>query len=258
MSRLFRSTRFVRSFLLGVLSTVVLWTYLSSHTILRLVFSHSYDLNFPAIYRAQFQVYILTHDCGRFTSDIASAFDPESVILVPDVADSPACAALGLQQVFVERVEGNSTDDTYRFKYAYTLWHCRNGDKMKCLFLEDDVVMLHDRQRTQEVLVENTLTLFNHEENAYDCTKRGFGWIRSKTTGNGSQCRIYSKPSTECMTYCLTQYEHKQLDYGLAACQNWCGLSQRRFLLAVHGGLSSTMERNRSLVAQSNQHHRPG
>lgn len=246
-----RFLRSRRSFFLGVLFSFILFysLLLSSHTIQRLVSSHSFDLNHAGIFRDQFKVYILTHSCDRFTAPISSTFKAESVVLVPDVEDSPACAALEHEQLHTEPwpVQSNSSeasaDDNYRSKYAQVLWHCHNGQKMKCLILEDDVVLLHSSARTHEVLVEQTLTLFNHEENAYDCTKRGWGWIPSRHTGNGSQCRIYSKTSTECMTYCLTQYAHKQLDYGLRDCQNWCGLSQRRFLLAVHGGLSSTIER---------------
>lgn len=207
-----------------------------------MVDSHSFDIDHATIYRKQFQVYILTNSCRRFTADIAAAFD--NVILVPDVQDSTACAQLGYEQLWLEPWQGRDADETYLVKYAQVLHHCGQGQKMKCLILEDDVVLLHDAERTKEVLVENTMTLFNHEENAYDCTKRGFGWVPSKHTGNGSQCRVYSKPSTDCMGYCLMHFDHEQLDYALRDCQNWCEISQRRFLLAVHSGLSSTMTRS--------------
>ena len=115
---------------------------------------------------------------------------------------------------------------------------------MKCLLLEDDVVLLHDLSRTREILVQNTLTLFNRETVAYDCTKRGFGWLRSTHTGMGSQCQIFSKDSTTCVSECLgTDAMGVRVDTGLKVCQVKCGLVQKRFLLVVYGGLRSTMER---------------
>lgn len=113
---------------------------------------------------------------------------------------------------------------------------------MKCLILEDDVVVLHSLERTREILVQNTLTLFTTENDAYDCTKRGFGWFPSTHTGNGSQCRIYNKPTIKCMTECLRNDKEVQLDFGLKGCQIKCGLNQKRFLLVVHSGLKSTMD----------------
>jgi hypothetical protein len=215
--------------------------FLASQNVHRLVSSHTFDIAYPSIFRAQFQVYILTHSCGRFTPDIASAF--ESVVLVPDVVDSPRCAALNQTQLHLDIKRDIRKDDIFLDKYVQVLQHCQRGQKMKCLILEDDVVLLHDLARTREILVENTLTLFNWESDAYDCTKRGFGWLPSTHTGNGSQCRIFSKPSTECMIECLRDGNHEQLDFALADCQAKCGLTQKRFLLAVHSGLSSTMER---------------
>ena len=237
-SRANRSTRFL---LFSLLLLSVL--FLASQHVHRLVASHTFDLAYTSIFRTQFQVYILTHSCGRLTASIASAFD--SVLLVPDVRDSPLCAALNHAQLHFDarRDAGTRKDDAFRDKYVRVLQHCQREEKMKCLILEDDVVLLHGRERTREVLVENTLTLFNWETDAFDCTKRGFGWLPSTHTGNGSQCRVFSKPSTACMIQCLRDEYHEQLDFGLADCQAKCGLTQKRFLLAVHSGLSSTMER---------------
>jgi hypothetical protein len=243
-----RATKPRRSFLFGILfSLLIIYPiFIRFPAIKRMVDSHSFDLDHETLYEKQFAIYILTNSCRRLTPDIAAAFDNKhaNVILVPDVQDSTACAALGHEQLWLEPWQGRDSDETYLVKYAQVLHHCGQGQKMKCLILEDDVVLIHTPSRTKEVLVENTLTLFNHEENAYDCTKRGFGWVPSKHTGNGSQCRIYSKPSTDCMGYCLMHYDHEQLDYALRDCQNWCGISQRRFLMVQHSGLTSTMERS--------------
>lgn len=218
--------------------------FLGSRRAHRLVSSHLFDLSYTSIFRSQFQVYVVTHACRRYTRDIASTF--ESVVLVPDLFDSPDCAVLNQTQLHLDREQDRQKDDLYREKYAQVLDHCGQGDKMKCLILEDDVVLLHGLERTREVLVENTLSLFNKEDNVYDCSKRGFGWLSSTHTGNGSQCRIFSKISAPCISRCLREDEfasHIQLDYGLKGCQAKCGLTQKRFLLVVHGGLRSTMER---------------
>jgi hypothetical protein len=216
---------------------------LVSQRIHRLVSSHKFDLAYTSIFRTQFQVYVLTHSCGRLTRTIASTF--ESVILVPDVPESPGCVALNQTRLRLDAGHdvGARKDDVFRDKYVQVLEHCGREEKMKCLILEDDVVFLHGHARTREVLVENTLTLFNWETDAFDCTKRGFGWLPSTHTGNGSQCRVFSKMSTACMIKCLRDEYHEQLDFGLRDCQAKCGLTQKRFLLAVHSGLSSTMER---------------
>lgn len=207
----------------------------------RIVASHTYDLNYPSIYRTQFQVYILTHACDRLTADITSNFD--SVVIVADVEDNPRCEALNQMQLHTPQDPALSLDDNYRDKYIRTLNDCATGNKMKCLILEDDVVLLHDLDTTRRVLVENTLTLFNHEESAWDCTKRGLGWLSSGHTGMGSQCRIYSMLNARCMSECLTDSSLPRLDSGLKQCQITCGLIQKRFLLAVHSGLQPTIVR---------------
>jgi hypothetical protein len=244
------SPRRRNSRLLLVAFLTIIFFLLIFQRVHRLVSSHTFDLAYADIFRTQFQVYILTHSCGRLTPTIAAAFD--SVLLVPDVRDSRDCASLAPRhkQLRVETERAGpgaaaprSKDDAFRDKYVRVLQHCQREQKMKCLILEDDVVFLHSRERTREVLVENTLTLFNWESDAYDCTKRGFGWLPSTHTGNGSQCRVFSKPSAECMVKCLRDGEHEQLDFGLATCQAKCRLTQKRFLLAVHSGLSSTMGR---------------
>lgn len=212
--------------------------------VLSLALSYTFGLSDATIFHAQFQVYILTHDCGRFTSNISANFDHNAVILVPDSADIPDCAALNHPQLHPSINQVSSKDAMLREKYAQVLDHCRAGQKMKCLILEDDVVFLHTAERTRELLVKNTLTLFNTERDAFDCTKRGLGWFRSTHTGNGSQCRIYSKTTVPCITGCLRDTMAKaQLDTGLGACQATCGLLQKRFLLVVHSGLGSTMGR---------------
>src|SRR4051812_31947399 len=58
----------------------------------RLVHSHLYDLDYETYFQRQFQAYVLTSSCGRFTPDVAEHFD--SLILVPNQPDTPECAAL--------------------------------------------------------------------------------------------------------------------------------------------------------------------
>ncbi|KAL2810193.1 hypothetical protein BJX63DRAFT_423244 [Aspergillus granulosus] len=213
----------------------------------RLVNSHLYDLSFETYFSRQFQVFALTGSCDRFTPDVAAHFDYDSLTLVPNQLDMPECAALSRKQLALSATNdpGASKDDLFRAKYAQVLDSCASGNKAKCLILEDDIVFLHRPQRTREVLVENTIPLFNDgETDTFDCTKRGFGWLSSTTTGMGSQCRVYSKHSAPCMSQCLRdQRQGSRLDTGLANCQVRCKLNQKRFLLVVHGGLSSTMER---------------
>ncbi len=193
-------------------------------------------------------MYLLTHDCGRFTANIASVF--EDSILVPDVRESLQCTMSNWTLLRTNAVNGATADEGYKQKYSLVLEDCyegskamNDGGKMKCLILEDDIIFLHDAARTKEILVENTLSLFNKEDSAYDCTKRGFGWLPTSHTGMGSQCRLFSRLSADCMSKCIKAGGDEQLDFALKSCQAECGLVQKRFLLAVHGGLVSTMGR---------------
>jgi hypothetical protein len=131
----FRLTKRGRnSFLLGIIfSFLVIYPLLHFSAIHRMVSSHSYDLEHEAIYETQFQVYILTAGCRRLTSSIAETFG--NVILVPDEQDSEECAALPYTKLWLEPLQSQSADDAYRAKYAQVLWHCGQGQKMKCLIL---------------------------------------------------------------------------------------------------------------------------
>ena len=246
-----------RSVVFLCFSTTLLYLlYSMLHSLLRLTSSHNFDLDHPSIFNAQFRIYILTYDCRRFTANIASAF--ESVVLVPDIWDSRNCTALNHSGLYLDVDLNQKADKRYKDKYSRVLEDCHSGGrmehdggKMKCLILEDDVVLLHDPERTREVLVQQTNSLFNGEDIGYDCTKRGFGWLDSTPTGQGSQCRIFSRPTALCMSHCITRGEQEQLDYALNDCQGQCGLRQRRFLLAVHGGLTSIMDRKGRIDSSS-------
>ena len=212
----------------------------------RLLFSHNFDVSYDNIFDMQFRVYILTHECLRFTTSIASSF--ESVTVVPDVA-STSCDALNQTQLHLPIATGTA-DERFKYKYSQVLEDCyvggrehSDGGRMKCLILEDDIVFLHNGRRTRELLVQNTISLYGKEDSAYDCNKRGFGWLKSTHTGLGSRCRIYSRENALCLSQCCAASGEAHLDVGLRDCQAECGLIQRRFLLAVHGGLSSTMGR---------------
>ncbi|KAL4783166.1 hypothetical protein BJX76DRAFT_261528 [Aspergillus varians] len=224
------------------------------HRVPRLINSHLYDLSYEPYFQRQFHTYILTASCGRFTRDATLQFDPaSSLTLVPNYPDTPECNALSRNQLHPQgNLAETSKDGQFKEKYAQVLDACAQGSKAKCLILEDDVVFLHEPARTREILVESTVPLFNDGDNdAFDCTKRGFGWLYTEHTGMGSQCRVYSKHSAGCMSACLRGQEKfltsgvdsAQLDAGLPGCQIACGLRQKRFLLVVHGGLGSTMER---------------
>ncbi|KAL4866885.1 hypothetical protein BDV12DRAFT_172217 [Aspergillus spectabilis] len=232
------------------LTLLLATTYLLSSKIHHLTHSHLYDLSYNTLFTRQFNVYILTSSCDRFTPDIVSQFDfnesSSSIYLVPNGPGIPECDALGHQQLDIYlNTETQSKDDLFRNKYTQVLTHCHTSHKSKCLILEDDIIFLHPGERTRSVLIENTLPLFNDgESDAFDCTKRGFGWFGTTHTGMGSQCRVYSAHSAECLKSCLEGPEKEwQVDTGLRNCQMRCGLKQKRFLLVVHGGLGSTMGR---------------
>ena len=209
-----------------------------------IISNHSFDLAYEEIFQKQFAVYLLTKDCGRYTIDVASTF--ESVYIVPDVHDSPRCAGMG--ELLLFNASATSTPDS-RFgeRYAQVLEHCHQGEKMKCLVLEDDVVFIHEPRRTRQVLVENTLTLFTNEDDVFDCSKRGFGWLRTEDNSNGSQCRIYSKDQSKCLNPCFKREARTGVeifDFQLGECQVACEYNQHRFLLIQHTGLKSSHQRN--------------
>ncbi|KAL4957699.1 hypothetical protein BDW69DRAFT_180346 [Aspergillus filifer] len=243
---------FRRSTLLITALVLTLLYFLSR--IPRLANSHLYDISYDSYFQRQFHVYVLTSSCERFTADAVSQFPASSLTLVPNAPEIPECDALNITQLPFnnEAIEdGLSKDFLFRLKYAQVLDACAANPYAKCLILEDDVVYLHTPHRTIEVLIENTIPLFNDGEiEAFDCSKRGWGWLPSNPTGMGSQCRVFSRFGAPCLSSCLREEYmteedggEMQLDGALVRCQVRCGLKQKRFLLVVHGGLGSTMER---------------
>ncbi|KAL4930866.1 uncharacterized protein BDV17DRAFT_257645, partial [Aspergillus undulatus] len=206
--------------------------YLLATRIPRLTNSYLYDLSYESYFDRQFRVYVMTSSCERFTSDAVAQFPATSLTLVPNTPTTPQCDALDRTQLPLHFDSGQreklSKDDLFREKYAQALDACAAGNHAKCLILEDDVVFLHAPQRTREVLVEHTLPLFNDGEvDAFDCTKRGWGWLGSTHTGMGSQCRVFSKHAAPCLGRCLRDRyggDELQLDAGLVRCQVFCGL----------------------------------
>lgn len=277
MAMAFRSPstpRISRSFSIAAL-LIFFIVYFTSR-VPQVVNSHLHDISYEPYFQRQFQAFVLTASCGRYTSDAATQFDSNTLTIVPNRLGTPECNAVTTNQLRLkppaslaaeaeaeEQKTGRTShsagtkDSLYREKYAQVLDACAAGSKAKCLILEDDVVFLHSPERTREVLIENTIPLFNDgEDDVFDCTKRGFGWLPSTHTGMGSQCRVFSKGSAKCMSSCLRgragvtghagsgdPRAASNLGIGLANCQIKCGLEQKRFLLVVHGGLGSTMER---------------
>ena len=235
-------------YILGVVALLLNFLILSS--ILRLVTSHNYDLNYEELFEKQYSIYIMTHDCGRYTADIASVFD--HTYLVPDDFHSPACGKIAnsttLELKVTKEEAGTTTDSHYRAKYAKTLKHCASVPTIKCLILEDDIVFVHPPQRTKDVLVEQTLTLFNFDMHTWDCSKRGFGWLPSSTNIWGSQCRIYHTTRADSLYQCVSEPEvadEKLLDDQLGTCTERHGMIHNRFLLIQNTGLPSTfLDRN--------------
>jgi hypothetical protein len=234
----------IRKFKEYTLSVLLVYlVFLTTRRVHRVISPHAFDLNYMSIFHKQFQIYILTHACERSTTDLVANL--KSVMLVPDVIDSPLCNGLSRPQLHLPINQNVSKAALYLEKYAQVLNHCAQGNKMKCLLLEDDAVIIYSPKRAIEVLVLQTLFLFNKEEDIYDCTKRGFGWLSSTHTGMGSQCRVISKPTAHCVSECLKEggiAVHKQVDLGLNNCQPQCGLTQKSFLFAEHAGWPSTIE----------------
>ncbi|KAI9701180.1 MAG: hypothetical protein M1836_001849 [Candelina mexicana] len=226
------------------LTLVILFRSIPSF-LYRLLFNESYDLNYDQLFAKRIQTYIMTHDCGRYTSSLASDLSGDTT-LVTDSISEPQCNALNLPlQETIPNPDDENQDQRYITKYTQVLNACSHGSKMLCLILEDDAVFLHTPTRTREVLIQNTITYYWNEDSAYDCGKRGNGWFTSSQTGLGSLCRIYSKDKAGCLAECLAEPKHplSHGDLELMRCQMKCKLKQKRFLLVQHTGLPSTMNR---------------
>jgi hypothetical protein len=241
-------TTLKRLCILSILALLLNFLILSS--LLRLVTSHNHDLNYEELFDKQYSIYIMTHDCGRYTADIASVFD--HTYLVPDDHASPACGRIAnsttLDIKFDKEEAGTTADSRYRAKYAKTLQHCASVPTIKCLILEDDIVFVHPPQRTKDVLVEQTLTLFNFDMHTWDCSKRGFGWLPSSHNVWGSQCRIYHTTRADSLYQCVSEKgvaDDILLDDQLGQCTQRHGMIHNRFLLIQNSGLPSTfLDRN--------------
>jgi len=230
--------------------------------------SHLFDLNTDELYNKTLAVYLLTTDCKRYTPDIITQFDDlEAFYLVNDI-DSPECLSTGhklLNFNLQNDTRLKSQDDRYRLKWAHVMKHCGQGTKHKCMILEDDVIFLHDKEKTKEVIMTNTLTLWFAGNLAWDCARRGFGWLKTSGWGWGSQCRVFEKSDVlnVCLENCFANGEDDDddddeagskedmemdsdmgielpaLDQLLGPCQKQCGMQQGNFLLVQHGNYGS-------------------
>ncbi|KAI9721831.1 MAG: hypothetical protein M1812_002167 [Candelaria pacifica] len=228
-----------------ILLTILLFFRSVPSFLYRFLFNETSDLNYSQLFSKRLKTYIMTHDCGRYTSSLATDLSDDTTLVTDNTSD-PQCTSLNLpllQTTLNEQAENQ--DQRYIAKYSQVLTACSHGVKMLCLILEDDAVFLHTPSRTREVLVQNTITYHFNEDSAYDCGKRGNGWFPSSQTGLGSLCRIYSKDKAGCMAGCLVEPKHplSHADLELMRCQMKCQLVQKRFLLVQHTGLPSTMNR---------------
>ncbi len=215
------------------------------HRLEELLFPHRHGLDTEKIFDTQFQVYILTHDCGRFTSEIVSRFN--SVLLVPDVFNSAHCQAINQTQLHLSVDPGDNRDALYRNKYAAVLEHCAHEEKLRCLIVEDDILFIQHPPVMRAMFAKYTLMLFGHETDAYDCAKRGTVLFYTEPEFVGSQCRVYPQHSSHCMSQCIQKNDatrHAFLDYRLGECQSTCGLNQKKILLTQITGKHSIMNRN--------------
>jgi hypothetical protein len=222
---------------------------------------HLFDLNIDELYNKTLAVYLLTTDCKRYTPDIITQFDDlEALYLVNDI-DSPECLSTGhklLNFNLRNDTRFKTQDDKYRLKWAHVMKHCGRGKKHKCLILEDDTVFLHNKQKTKEVIMTNTLTLWFSGNLAWDCARRGFGWLNTPGWGWGSQCRVFEKKDSlnVCLANCFANGEEggregemelemdmdmelPPLDQLISPCQKECGMQQGNFLLVQHGNSGS-------------------
>ncbi len=227
----------------------------------QLAFPHVFGLDYDRLFHTQLQIYILTQACARLTPQLSNHFG--SVILVPDILDHEDCNILNQTQLYFDSPLQENKDFAYRDKYIEVLKHCSQAEKNKCVILEDDFVPLHFPENSIKVLVDQTRTLFLNENVVYDCIKRGVsGWLgqlidyvlhifsQAHEAGLGSQCRIFSKQSADCMGRCIQEGDFKVLDHSFETCFSECKLENMRFLLGEHGALHSTMGENRVPIPQ--------
>jgi len=186
----------------------------------------------------------MTIDCERETNHIIQYFPNVEIALY----DDENCSHTRIAKNYVNSIIRIGTKDDslnkelqYKQKYIRTLINCLKGNRMLCLLIEDDILFLHEKWYSHELLVYNTISKFSNDLCFTDCSKQGF-FINTGITGNKSLCRIYTKENLKEFIECLkTDYSEKPIDLAIATCQEKLSICQRRVLLVQHSGRKSEL-----------------
>jgi hypothetical protein len=196
------------------------------------------DLDVDSLYSARFQTYIMTQNCSRNFDSLVNAF-PNSIIVNDEACGTampPSSIALASQAEEIDPAV------RYKVKYEKVLRACAEGDKMLCLILEDDAVLVNGVDAARERLVRNTLSQDTNDLFTWDCSKYGLGFMKTGFTGNKSVCRIIPASFASCVSEIMEQLVPPfYADLALRESTKLCGLKQSRFLLVQHAGYKSTL-----------------
>lgn len=240
-----RSTRALR--LIAVAAAVLYaayWSYTTWERVNTLLLG---DLDIEGLFEARFQVFIMTQNCTRNYDALAAAFPgaiPINDLACGDLGPSP----IALEAAEASRVAGDDPADPdagalrYKRKYEAAMRACAAGEKMMCLVLEDDAVLVNDAVTARERLVRNTLSYDTNDLYTWDCSKYGLGFVSGGHTGNKSVCRVVPAAFGECVRDIMAQLRPPFFaDIALREGTRLCGLKQARFLLVQHAGYKSTL-----------------
>ncbi|ODQ77946.1 hypothetical protein BABINDRAFT_9562 [Babjeviella inositovora NRRL Y-12698] len=228
-------TNKAKTLVIAIFGTALLALHylMSLRFLTQVVLVATYDID--TIFNDRFSVNVLTNNCSRNTNRIV-AFFPELAVwndtvctLMPDsasyVSGPPVMGDVGL----------------YTKKYTRAVRLCAYGDKMLCLFLEDDITWLFDVDETKRRLVLNTILYYSNDDATWDCSKYGIGWFKTGATGNKLQCRIISKETASCMAGYMDR-SGIPADIALRDASKACSVRQGRFLLVQHTGGRSILK----------------
>lgn len=199
-----------------------------------IVNNHFYDLDYEGLFEDRFIVFLMTKNCGRLSQKVLDYFP--NLIAISDIK----CINNNFDnKTMIFEKKNDNLEINYKLKYKHVIEICKDSDNMLCLIIEDDVTFLHSKEKTRDIIVDNTISLFTNEGFAYDCSKRGF-LLTTGMDNNKSLCRIIAKEYAKCLIKCFDKIK-EPADITLGFCQDECGIKQKRFLIVQHSGKKSLL-----------------
>jgi hypothetical protein len=213
---------------------------LNAFLIYKFINHHYININHVQYVDTRLNVYIETRDCGRNFAKIQNSF-PNAM----SISDEPCAHNEHVFKTYIQDIDKDNS--RYAYKYIETLKICMQGDKMLCMVLEDDVLLIHKNETTWNNIALNTLSLLANEDTFWDCSTRKL-WFSRGPNRERSLCRVYNTERLPNFIKCMESYissipsfEEEGIGALIKKCQVDLKIMQKHFLLVNQSGQRSLL-----------------